>query len=805
MFSNYFKVATRNLLRNKGYAAINILGLSIGIASCLVIFLVIRFELSFDAFQSKRDRICRVVTVFDKSDGMRYSSGVPFPVADGLRLDYPQLEKVADVNAAEDVQITAVDGTIPRREKKFKERRGVFFAEPQIVGILDFKTLAGNPELALEDPSSAVLSRQTADRYFGDWKSAVGKTIVYRNRDVFTVAAIIDDNPINSDFPFKVLLSFASLKNRRAKMFNDWVSTDGSNNCFVLLPPQFSAGQFNSSMAAFVQRHKPAEYVTDRLVVQSLADLHFDGRFGTFSGGTFSRELIAALSLVAIFLLIIACVNFINLATAQTANRSREVGVRKVLGSDRKQLMAQFLAETAVIAGVAVVVALAIAEVILPFLDQWFEISLKPDLLADSGVEAFLLAIFGTVTLLSGLYPALILSRFSPIAALRSKMSSRALGGISLRRGLVVLQFVISQVLIISMLVVIRQMDFFRSASLGFDKDAIVVVPVPNDSLSQSKIDLLKSRLLGQSGINSVSFSAFSASDDSHWNSDFMFDHSKVNTEFNADLKWADVDYFKTYNLQFVAGRPYLQSDTVREFVVNETLVKKLGIRSPQDILGKQIRFWDGVLSAPVVGVVKDFHTRSLRAPMAAVVLGSWKDTYQLINIKIQPVRPAQTLAEIERTWNETFPAFVYEYQFLDEKIDHFYRNENRLSEIYQVFAGIAIFISCLGLYGLVSFMAVQRAKEVGIRKVLGASVGNIIFLLSREFTLLIGIAFAIAGPVAYYIMNMWLQDFAYRIQLGIGLFLIAILGTVVLAWMTVAYRAIRTAIANPVEALRYE
>ena len=805
MFSNFFKIAVRNLLRNRSYAIINVLGLSVGIASCLVIFLVIRFELSFDKFQSKRDRICRVVSVFDKPDGTRYSAGVPFPIADGLRLDFPQLEKVADIDAEDDVQITAREGGSIQSEKKFKEVRGVYFAEPQIFGILDLKTLAGNPEAALADPTNAVLSRETAGRYFGDWKTAVGKTIVYRNRDVFTVAAIIDDTPVNSDFPFKVLISFANLKSRRAKMWQDWVSTDASNHCYVLLPPAFTAEQLNASMGDFVRRHKPAEYVKDRLQVQRLSDMHFDSRFGTFSGKTFSKELITALSLVAIFLLITACVNFINLATAQAANRSREVGVRKVLGSDRWQLMMQFLAETAVIAGLAVFVALAVVEVIIPYVNELLEISLSPNLFSDFGVIAFLAALYAAVTLLSGSYPALILSGYSPIAALRSKPSTRVVGRISLRRALVVLQFVISQVLIISMLIVVRQMDFFRSTSLGFDKDQIVLVPVPNDSLSLTKIDLLRARLLGQSGISGVSFSEYSPSDDSHWTSDFMFDRSTVNTEFNADLKWADVDYFKTYNLQFVAGRPYVQSDSVREFVVNETLLQKLGIRNPQDILGKRIRFWKGELSAPIVGVVKDFHSRPLQEPIWPEVLGSWKDTYQLINIKIRPGQPARTLAAIEKIWNEAYPAYVYEYQFLDDKINRFYKDENQLSQLYQVFAGIAILISCLGLYGLVSFMAVQRAKEVGIRKVLGASVGNIIFLLSREFTLLIGLAFAIAAPVAYYVMTMWLQDFANRIQLGVGLFLMTIVGTMLIAWMTVGYRAVRAAIANPVEALRYE
>jgi putative ABC transport system permease protein len=328
---------------------------------------------------------------------------------------------------------------------------------------------------------------------------------------------------------------------------------------------------------------------------------------------------------------------------------------------------------------------------------------------------------------------------------------------------------------------------------------------VPNDSLSHTRIDVLKSRLLEQSGISGVSFSTFSASDNSHWVSDFMFDRSTTNTDFNADLKWADADFFKTYSIPFVAGRPYQQSDTVREFVVNEALVRKLGLKSPQEILGKQIRFWNGELRAPVVGVVKDFQQSPLRRALSPVVLGCWKDTYQLINIKLRPGPPQRTLAAIEQLWNETYPDYVYEYQFLDKKIDEFYREENRLSQMFKIFAGIAIFISCLGLYGLVSFIARDRTKEVGIRKVLGASVGSIILLLSREFTLLIGIAFIVAAPIGYYVMNVWLENYAYRIHIGAGLFLIAILSTVILAWLTVGYQAIRAASANPVDALRCE
>jgi putative ABC transport system permease protein len=805
MVSSFFKMAVRSLHRNKSYTIINVLGLAVGVASCLLMFLVIRYELSYDTFLSKRDRIARVVSVFEKPGGVVYSPGVPFPVADALRSGGPHLERVADLYAVEQTQISVPDERGQRVEKKFKERRGVFYAEPEIFDILDFQWLAGDPGSALALPQNAVLTRETAQRYFGDWKTAMGRTVLFKNRDAFIVAGIVEDYPANSDFPFKVLLSEGSIRAGQVKMFEDWVSVSGTHHCYVLLRPGATTNELDAFLASLVTANKPPEYRTDRLASQRLADMHFDDRYETFSGRTFSRELIAAVALIALFLLITACVNYINLSTAQAVNRSREVAVRKVLGGGRTQLMAQFLAETAVITFLAVLAGIAIAEVALPFLSRLLDVPLHLNPFGDPGVLVALAAIAVAVTVLSGSYPALMLSGFDPSAALRAKTATGLVGGITLRRTLVVLQFTIAQMLIFGMLVVVSQMDFFRNKSLGFDEASIVTVPMPNDSLSLSKIDVLKTRLLQQSGISSVSFSVYSASDNIQWVSDFVFDRSATKTDFNADLKWADADFLKTCGIQIVAGRPYQQSDTVREVVVNEALVRRLGLRSPRDILGKEVRFWDGRISASVVGVVKDFQQSSLRQPLAPVMLGCWKETYRLANIKLQPGPPAPMLAAIERLWNETYPDYVYEYQFLDEKIDQFYRLENRLTLMFKAFAGIAIFISCLGLYGLIAFLTIQRTKEVGIRKVLGASVGNIILLLSREFVILVGIAFAVAAPIAYYVMSGWLERYAFRIQIGIGLFLFTILGTVIIAWATVGFQAIRAATANPVDALRYE
>jgi len=804
MLRNYFKTAIRNLARNKGYAAINVIGLAVGMAACLLIFLVIQFHLSVDNFHNNRDRIYRVVSEFNSPEGKDYSQGVPYPVGPALRLDHPELKKVARITG-NNGQLISIEEE-GKETKKFIEDRGVYFAEPEFFEIFNFKWLAGDPKTTLTQPMSAVLTKATAERYFGDWKTAIGKTIKYSNNEVIKVAGILEDVPANTDFPLNVVISYETLKSMRAgRQLEDWVSTSSNVYCFVVFPDNLTEAKFNQQLKALVKKHKPAEYQRDGLIVQPLSTIHFDDRFGNYSGRTFSMDLIKALMLIGIFLLVIACVNFINLATAQAVNRSKEVGVRKVLGSVRSQLTTQFLSETALITLAAVIISVVIASVALPFLNDLLRLNLGMNLLGNPAILLFLLISTILVVLLSGFYPAMVLSGFNPITALKSRITPKMVGGISLRRGLVVLQFAIAQVLIIGMIIVVSQMDYFRNASLGFDKDAILNVRIPGDSISNTKIYGLRDQLLQNPNIKKLSFSYTSPSDNSNWSSDFKYDHSPKSTEFSANLKWADVEYFSTYGLQFVAGRPYNNTDTVTGFVVNETLLSKLGVRNPEDAIGKEMDFWDGEQKANIVGVIKDFHANSLRDPIVPVALAPWKDLYQTINIKIQAGKLKETAEFVEAAWNKTYPEYVYQQQFLDEKINNFYRQENQLSQLYKIFAAIAIFISCLGLYGLVSFMAVQRTKEVGIRKVLGASVGRIVYLFSKEFTLLIAIAFLIAGPVAYYIMREWLQNFTFRIKLGAGIFMLAIVVSILIAWLTVGYRAVKAALANPVKSLRTE
>jgi len=802
MFRNYLKTALRNLQRNKAYALINTLGLAVGIAACLLIFLVVQFETSFDDFHPQRNSIYRVGTEFHNQDGVSYSDGVSFPTGQAIRVDFPQIKQVASVfrNGG---QITVEDGTT--HLKKIQEDN-FYYAEPEIFSMFNFGWLSGNAKTALSDPNSAVLTQATAEKFFGDWRSAIGKTIKYENKTLYTVKGILKNIPHNSDFPFSVVVGYSALQNTYIKNnLDDWVSTFGGAYTFVVLPADLPVAKFNNELKAFAKKHKPAEYASDSYIAQPLTDIHYDERFGNYNEHTFSHSLIKALSLIGLFLIVIACVNFINLATAQAVNRSKEVGVRKVLGSNRSQLAFQFLGETAIIVIVALASAIVIAVSVLPLLNQLLETQMNMSFVANPTLIVFVLAVAIIVTLLSGIYPAIILSGFSPITALKSKITSKMIGGISLRRALVILQFAIAHVLIIGMFIVVSQMNFFRNASLGFDKAAIINVPVPGDSISRTKIDYLRNQLLANTDIRSVSFSFASPSADGNWNSDFRFNHSEKNTDFSANLKWADPDYFRTYNLHFVAGHAYSRSDTVREFVVNETLIHKLGIKNPQDAIGKEISFWNGQKVANIVGVIRDFNSYSLRQPMAPVLLSTWRDVYQTINIKINPGAEKKVLPYVEKLWNSQFPDYVYEYKFLDQTIENFYKQENQLSQLYKIFAGIAIFISCLGLYGLVSFMAVQRTKEVGIRKVLGASARHIVFLLSKEFTILILIAFVLSAPLAWYIMHQWLQNYTYRIPLSASIFILAIISSVIIAWITVAHRAIQAAMANPVRSLRTE
>ena len=807
MFKNYWVIAVRSLQRNKSYTIINFLGLTIGMAACLLLFLLVRYETSFDTFHTKKDRIYRVISVNRGPKGEERIGCTPYPLAGALQTGFSQLEQVAPsyMNWGEQVQVQRGDGQTP---KVFKEN--VFYTSSSFFKTFDFAGLDGDPRALLDAPYNAMLTKSTAEKYFGDWKLAIGKSLQLSNHVLLKVAGILQDPPPNTDFPFKVVIAYSTLaaSNTIGSGPDDWVTENGGTNTYILLKPGASPRAVDQSIDRLMRSHRPSEYSKNGSGLQALSDMHYDTTMDVYSSATFSMDLVRALVWIGIFLVVIACINFINLATAQAVNRAREVGVRKVLGSDRRQLVFRFLAETGLISGLALIASILLAMPLLGPVNTLLEIQLSAAPLAEPTVVLFLVGIWVVVTILAGVYPSLVLSGFNPITALKSKLAASSSRGLSLRRALVILQFVIAQVLITGVLVIVSQMNYFHNADLGFNKEAVITVGIPSDSAARSRQTALRQELLRNPGVENFSYSFAAPTDYSAWYSDFRYDHEPAKTNFNSSLRWADTSYFSLYHLPLVAGRMYsntVSSDTTREYIVNETCVKKLGVRNPQDVLGHQINFWDGRQIGKIVGVVKDFHVESLKDSMNAVVLSAWPGLYFTANIKIQPARRKETLAAIEKAWNKAFPTYYFEYQFLDDKLAGLYKQEDQLSVLYKVFAGIAIFISCLGLYGLISFMAVQRNKEIGIRKVLGASVGQLVLLLSKEFTFMVLLAFAVATPLSWYFMHQWLQKYTYRITLGPGFFIVTVLAAVAIAWLTVGYRAVRAALANPAGSLRSE
>jgi ABC-type antimicrobial peptide transport system permease subunit len=798
MFKNYFKTALRNLQRNMSSAFINIAGLVVGFAAFLLIFLVVQYENSFDNFHTNKDQVYRIVRVGRNAENREYRPGVPFPVTQGLRNDIPQLKNVSAIFGDNNVPIVipAADGSV---KKKFNEPH-VFSADPQFFKMFNFGLAVGNIQTALNDVNTVLLTKDVAVKYFDNWQQAVGKSIkLYGN--LMKVTGILNNPPANTDFPLTVVVSYATLMHYNDP--NDWGSISDLNYCFIQLDKNTSPAKLAILINNFTEKHIKPVNPGYTLELEPLNEIHFDARYGNFNGVTFSKTLVLGLSIIGLFLLVIACVNFINITTAQAVNRAREVGVRKVLGGSRTQLIGQFLGETGLTTLFALIASLIVVFTCLPFVNNLLDVHITSGELFHSNFIVFIVTAFLVVTFLSGFYPALVLSGFKSVKVLKGSLLKNS-QGISLRRALVVFQFVIAQALIIGTLIVASQMNYFKNADLGFNKDAVITAGFPGDSLSKTKIDFLHNELVKINGVQNVSFSSFAPTNNGGWYTDLRktTNHSKE-PDMVISMKPADTAFFRLYNLQLLAGRVYFPSDTMHEIIVNETVIKKLGFHDAAKAVGTMVNVNGATL--PIVGVVKNFHNGSLRDEIGCIVLTSFKNAYGLANIKIDMRQSKQVIASLQKTWNKYYPDYVFEYNFLDQSIADYYKQENQLAALYKIFAGIAIFISCLGLYGLVAFMAIQRKKEIGIRKVLGAPVSDIVIMLSKEFTLLIAIAFLIAAPFAWYFMHQWLQQYAFRISIGAGFFIATICCSLIIAWITVGYTAIKAAIANPVKSLRTE
>lgn len=808
MLKNYFKIAWRNIRRHKGYSIINISGLSVGIAACLLIFVILQFELSFNTSFTNYKSLYHVVTQQMGEDGTTYNPGVSVPALDALRNDFPQV-KFAALNSSYGSQLTVPgnDPTNAANDKKFTEPIGVFFMEPQFFDIFHLDWMAGDKSV-LKQPNMVVIDKSTATKYFGDWKQAVGKTLKMDNVLTLKVAGIIADAPENSDFPLKIMVSYITWKDhpKDYNYSNEWGSLSSNHQIFAQLPGNMTAANMDKQLIGFTAKYSEDKTkVTRAHFLQPLDNMHFDTRFGnTIGDHSTSMATLRILGLIAILIIVMASINFINLSTAQSVSRSKEVGIRKVLGSTRQQLIFQVIGETTLIVVFSVLIAIAIGKLALPYLKN---IASVPDDIGlfNIGTVLFLLLTTLAVIVLSGIYPALIVSGFKPILAIKNKITAASVGGIPLRRALVVGQFVIAQFLIIGTLIAVKQMNYVNDADLGFNKSAVLILPGYTDSISLGKIQTFKQQLLQNPQVKSVSFASDPPSSENNWGSNFYYNNDKKGATFATFLKYGDADYFKTFGFKFVAGKGYDPADTVRQVVVNETLIHKLGVKRAEDAIGKTLKTGGMRSWATITGVVKDFKTNSMRDAVKPITIAPLKQFESLAAVKIETRNLSKTTADIKALWEKTYPEYAYTGYFLDENIAKFYEQENKLALVYKIFAGIAIFISCLGLYGLVSYMAVQRTKEVGVRKVLGASVANIVFMFSKEFLLLIGIAFVIAVPVSWYMMSEWLQNFAYRIPITPGVFVLAIVGSITIAWLTVAYKAVKAALVNPVKSLKSE
>jgi len=791
MLRNYFKIALRNLQRRKAYTLINILGLSLGFASAILIFSFVKYHLSFDTFHSKKDRIYRIVTE-DHMEKVFYYPGTPPPVGKAFRNDYTFAEKVSRVFVMDWPQISLPFST---GNQKFQEGRGVAFAEPGFFDILDFPLIKGDKEKALTEPNTALITERIAKKYFGD-ADPIGKIIRVANKTDFRITGILADLPENTDRRQEIYLSFSNLKD-----YNPWAAGDdgwggvaSDFQCFVLLKPGVSPAIVNKAFPAFSRKYYEGDYELEwQFKLQPLPDIHFNPAFD----GKMSRKNLWALSLIGVFLIITAAVNFINLATAQALNRAKEVGIRKTLGSFRGQLFWQFIAETALINLLAMLLAFVLIRLALPLLKVLFDIPINAHFFQYTYL--FLPLLLVVVIFLSGAYPGLVIAGFQPVRALKGELSQRQVGGFSLRRGLVITQFVISQLLIIGTLVIVYQMRYVSRANIGFQKDAIVMLPVPSTEVP--KISTLRSELSRLPGVEQLSF-CNQPPIGAGGGREMVYDHRSRRENYDVVLKLADEQYLSTFGLQLLAGRNLYTSDTIREYLVNETLVEKLGV-SNEAVIGKNAMIND--VNGMIVGVIKDFHNESFHSPIRPLAITTQTRSYYSCAVKVNTASLQPTLKALQKTWEQVYPDNIFQPDFLDERVARSYQLDLRIQQVIQTFTIIAIFIACLGLYGLVSFMAARKTKEVGVRKVLGASVESILWLFGKEFIRLLLIAFVIAAPMAGWVMNKWLESFAYRISPGPGIFGLAMLITLVIACLTVGYSAVKAAVVNPVKSLRSE
>jgi len=799
MLSSNIKIAVRNLRKQRFYTTLNVLGLSLGVAGGLLLFQFIRYHLSFDRYHGKDGQLYRAVTDLHWDDGsVQPERGTPLDLTEALQKEMPEIKDQA-VLLKVPLSTVGIDGSGGR--KFFTEKDVIAYADEHWFNLFDYSWLKGNAASSLKDPYTAVITRRLAEKYFGT-EEPLGRTVTLDDKFTVTITGVLEDYPTNTDLATDLFLSRATFRSVHADMERDMHTSWGFINSwmqsFVWMPNNVPAEKIEAATRRIVkQNFHPSIQSAYYFHLQPVKDIHFDARYG----GSMRMSLLITLLIVGAFLVLIACFNFINLATAQSVKRAREIGTRKVLGGTAASVFWQFMTETACMVLLATLLSLVWVRLTLPVFHSWLQSQLSFNLLHDRILLSFLLALVGLVTVVAGSYPALVLSRWKPVSALKQQVSESRT--VLFRKGLVIVQHVVVQVLIICTIVITLQIRYVKNADPGFSKESVMMIPIPD--ADKGKLAWLRQKLQAMPSVRAMSFCLSAPISEHYLGGSVSFD-SRAWENFTARTIVADANYLQTFQLQLLAGRNLEPSDTAREYLLNETLMHKFGFNKPEQVIGHRVV--DGTLydnAGTVVGVVKDFNVQPLYKSIEPVMITTLTSRYKFAAIKLGAGGQGAARDAIQKAWQMMYPDNVFDYHYVNEEMDSFYHKDDLLGKLINITAMIAIVISCLGLSGLISFFAVQRTKEIGVRKVLGASVTGIVYLLSRDFLIMVAGALLVAVPVAWYFMNNWLHDFAYRITIGWWVFVLAGLLSALIAMCTVSYQAIRAARTNPADSLRSE
>jgi putative ABC transport system permease protein len=810
MFKNYFKIAWRNLMKYKFISFINLFGLTVGLTCCLLITTYIINELSYDRYNKNAENTYRVTRTFKNGDGAvsLVLSTVSPPFGYYFPTDFPEVQKMT--------RLLNIGTTPLKYKEKLINEPNVYFADENLFNVFTLKVLEGNPQTALKDPFSIMMSEDVAKKYFGN-EDPMNKVLKANNQFDVKVTGIYKDFPENSFMHPGVLVSFNTLKDSAVYGAENLRTNWGNNSffTFLVLPNHYDPQKLISKFPAFLDKHMAKEYGGKQaskftsLDLQKLTDIHLHSHtdYEAEPNGDINRVYV--FSIIAFFILLIACINYMNLSTARSALRAKEIGIRKVIGARKKELIFQFLSESVLISWAAILIAFVLLYFTLPWLVKISGQQLSINILLKWQILVPLFLTPFAVGILSGVYPALFMSSFQPVKTLKGLVKVGG-GSISFRKVLVIAQFTISIVLIITTIIVFQQLRYMQETSLGYDKEHIITMPYYNSI--NPRYDAFRNDLLQNTGIKDIARSSRIPTGrllDEQGASAMVGDSMRPVT---ADIKVvaADYDFVPTYGVHIVAGRNFSRDYTMdtSNFILNEAAIKAIGWKSPQDAVGRDFTY--GGRKGHVVGVMGDFHFESLRQKIVPIVLvnppvSANNSGFNNLSIKLAGNNIPATLAIIEKAWRQYLPDVPYQSTFLDENFNKLYESEQRQGTIFTVFACIAIFIACLGLFGLSAFAITQRIKEIGVRKVLGANVSSIVVLLSKEFLKLVLIASLIAFVIAWYAMTKWLQDFAYRINIHWWVFILAAILASAVALATVSFQAIKAALANPIKSLRTE